>query len=136
MQVGGKADEVGWEVYELCKSAGAIVATGHEHSYSRTYLMSDFELQKIASFSDHLQLSPGESFAFVSGLGGQGIRQQRDGLGSNPWWASVYTLDENAKPGALFCSFNSNGNEREAICYFKDISGNLIDYFVLISQLN
>lgn len=136
MQVGGKTDAVGWEVYEICRSAGAIIATGHEHSYSRTYLMSNFELQTIASFSDYLTLSPGESFAFVSGLGGKSIRPQVDGLGSNPWWASVYTSDENARPGALFCAFNSNGNEREATCYFKDIAGNIVDHFVLVSQLN
>jgi hypothetical protein len=35
MQVGGKTSETGWEVYEECRMGGAIVATGHEHSYSR-----------------------------------------------------------------------------------------------------
>ncbi len=136
MQVGGKGNEVGWEAYETCRTAGAIVATGHEHSYSRTYLMSSFESQTIASFSDKLTLSPGESFVFVSGIAGKGIRPQQDDLGSNPWWASVYTSDENANPGALFCSFNANDNEREAVCYFKDIEGNIVDYFTLLSQIN
>jgi len=36
MQVGGKTDEAGWGVYEKCKEGGGIVATSHEHSYSRT----------------------------------------------------------------------------------------------------
>lgn len=136
MQVGGKPDEVGWETYETCRLSGAIVATGHEHSYSRTHLMSSFEFQTIASNSNHLILSKGKSFAFVSGLGGQSIRPQVDYLGSNPWWASVYTSDENANYGALFCSFNLNGNKNEAACYFKDIAGNVIDSFTIYSQLN
>lgn len=135
MQVGGKSDEVGWEAYETCRLAGAIVATGHEHSYSRTHLMSSFEFQTIASNSNHLILSKGETFAFVSGLGGQGIRPEVDGLGSNPWWASVYTSDEEANFGALFCSFNLNGNEKEADCYFKDIEGKIVDFFTITSEL-
>ncbi|MDH5472774.1 MAG: metallophosphoesterase [Gammaproteobacteria bacterium] len=135
MQVGNKPDEVGWEAYETCRRAGAFIATGHHHSYSRTYLMSRFEQQVIASFSDHLTLKPGESFAFVSGLAGVSINTQLDGLGSNPWWASVYTSAENANYGALFCTFNPNRNETEANCYFKDIAGNIVDSFVLISEL-
>lgn len=136
MQVGAKSDEVGWEAYETCRLAGAIVATGHEHSYSRTHLMSSFEFQTIASNSNHLILSEGESFAFVSGLGGHSIRPQVDYLGSNPWWASVYTSDESANYGALFCSFNLNSNENEASCYFKDIDGNIVDSFTIFRQLN
>jgi len=135
MQVGGKTDEVGWPAYEECRLAGAIIATGHEHSYSRTYLMSHFETQTIASFLDNLILSEGSSFAFVSGLGGASIRPQMVGLGANPWWASVYTADENANFGALFCSFNVNGSEDEAVCYFKDIDGNIVDSFNIISRI-
>ena len=136
MQVGGKDDEVGWHAYEECRLAGAIIATGHEHSYSRTHLMSSFEFQTIADTSNHLVLSKGKSFAFVSGLGGLSIRPQVDGLGANPWWASVYTTDENAQFGALFCSFNLNNNKKYAECYFKDIDGNIVDSFSLTSQLN
>ncbi len=135
MQVGGKTDEVGWPAYEECRLAGAIIAAGHEHSYSRTYLMSHFETQTIASTSNNLILSEGASFAFVSGLGGTSIRTQMDGLGAKPWWASVYTADENANFGALFCSFNVNGSEDEAACYFKDIDGNIVDTFNLTSQI-
>src|SRR5205809_959611 len=40
MQVGGKGDETGWGVYEQSRRGGAIIATAHEHSYSRTYLRS------------------------------------------------------------------------------------------------
>lgn len=136
MQVGGKDDEVGWNPYEECRLAGAIIATGHEHSYSRTHLMSSFESQTIASTSNHLFLSEGKSFAFVSGLGGKSVRSQTDKLGDNLWWASVYTTEKNAQFGALFCSFNVNSSEKEAECYFKDIDGNIVDSFNLTSQLN
>ena len=36
MQIGSKGDEIGWAVYETCKNQGPSIATGHEHSYSRT----------------------------------------------------------------------------------------------------
>jgi hypothetical protein len=96
MQVGGKPDSTGWGVYEESRRGGAIIATGHEHSYSRTHLLSSMETQAIASTDDTLVLSrddpatpgvdEGRSFAFVSGLGGQTIRNQDlDG----PWWASI-----------------------------------------------
>lgn len=39
MQVGGKEDETGWSVYEHSRAGGAIIANGHEHSYSRTHLL-------------------------------------------------------------------------------------------------
>ena len=70
MQVGYKIAEVGWENYEECRNGGAIVATGHEHSYARTYLMDGFETQSIASTSSTLKIEKGKTFAFVSGLGG------------------------------------------------------------------
>ena len=52
MQVGGKPDETGWGVYEESRKGGAIIATGHEHSFSRTHLMRDMEKQTVASTSD------------------------------------------------------------------------------------
>ena len=91
MQVGGKTDEVGWDVYEKCWKGGAIVATAHEHSYQRTHLMYSFETQSVASTSSILEVQKGKSFAFVSGMGGQQIRAQNDALAANVWWAAVYT---------------------------------------------
>ncbi|MGH6918135.1 MAG: metallophosphoesterase [Geminicoccaceae bacterium] len=130
MQVGRKSDEVGWKPYEACREGGAIVATAHEHSYSRTYLMDNFGTQSIASTSDTLAVEEGRSFAFVSGLGGRSIRRQhRD----DPWWASVYTRDQDANPGALFCAFFVDGEPNRASCYFKDIDGRVPDRFELIS---
>src|SRR4029453_8324792 len=84
MQVGNKGGRVGWGLYEACREGGAIIATGHEHSYSRTHLLASFQTQTIASTTNLLQLEAGKSFAFVSGLGGKSIRpQELDG----PWWA-------------------------------------------------
>ena len=92
MQVGGKLDEVGWQAYEECRKNGAIIATAHEHSYSRTYLMNNFENQTIASKSGVLHIRKNKTFAFVSALGGKSIRRQNDTLAENPWWASVYLM--------------------------------------------
>jgi hypothetical protein len=132
MQVGGKGDDTGWGVYEACREAGAIVATGHEHSYSRTYLMSSFENQVIANQSSHLVLEEGKSFAFVSGIAGKSIRDQENDW---PWMAAVYTSDQNANHGALFCTYHDNGNPAHASCYFKDIDGEVPDQFELTSTL-
>lgn len=130
MQVGRKSDDVGWRAYEACRKGGAIVATGHEHSYSRTHLMNSFATQDVASTSATLEIGHGKSFAFVSGLGGRSIRNQ-DQIG--PWWAAVYTSDQKANYGALFCTFSVDGMPNRARCYFKDIAGNVPDRFELIS---
>src|SRR5439155_928271 len=83
-------------------------ATAHEHSYSRTYLLSSCQNQTVASTASTLVLSrddpgtradEGRSFVFVSGLGGSSIRPQ---LLDGPWWASVYTSTQGANYGALF----------------------------------
>ena len=124
MQIGANRDETGWQVYQACLRSGAIVATAHEHTYSRTFLMDDFETQSIAHRSDHLEIAPGRSFAFVSGLGGHSVRpQQSDG----DWWASRYSADQGASYGALFCTFG----DAEASCRFEDIAGAVPDAFTM-----
>ena len=132
MQTGRKRDNVGWEPYEACREGGAIVATGHEHSYSRTHLLDNFETQSIASTSETLTIEKGKSFAFVSGLGGRSIRNMdQDG----PWWAVVYSSDQGANYGALFCTFFVNSDLSRASCYFKDIDRNVADRFELINNI-
>jgi hypothetical protein len=141
MQVGGKSDDTGWGVYEESRRGGAIVATGHEHSYSRTHLMADMEGLVVASTAEPLVLADddpstgddeGRTFAFVSGLGGKSPRnQERDG----DWWASIYTSDQGATSGALFGVFNFEGNPNQALFYFKDIDGNIIDEFMVVSDV-
>lgn len=124
MQVGGKSDATGWGVYSACLNNGGIVATAHEHSYSRTYLMTDFEGHAVAHQNDLLEIGPGSSFAFVSGLGGRNIREQEL---SGDWWASIYSATQNASHGALFCTITGNhGN-----CWFKDVVGAVPDQFLL-----
>jgi uncharacterized protein (TIGR03437 family) len=141
MQVGGKEDETGWGVYEEARKGGAIIATAHEHSYSRTHLMSNMMNQTIVNTSDPLTLSKGNSFAFVSGLGGLSVRPQ---LLAGSWWASIYAKTclpadpvclSNANFGALFGIFNVDGQPNKAVFYFKDINGRTIDSFTVISNV-
>ena len=153
MQVGGKSSEVGWGPYEECRKGGAIIATGHEHSYHRTKTLSNMTNQTVdPSCLDSpdtpdrdVCVSPGSTFAFVSGLGGASIRNQE--LDGN-WWSSIYVGPQfgtipgraeepyggcidapsptnpcvgNAKPGALFVTFNVDGDPRKAVGEFKAI---------------
>lgn len=134
MQAGLKGDEAGWGVYEESRAGGAIIATAHEHSYSRTHLLSSMADQKVASRSGPLRLRKGRTFAFVSGLGGSGeIRPQSL---EGHWWASIYTATQGADHGALFGSFNVDGDERKARFYFKTVGGRIIDSFEVFSELD
>ena len=139
MQVGDKIDETGWGVYEASREAGAIIATAHEHSYSRTHLMARFEDPLVSSTDEPLVLAAdeagtvpdeGRSFAFVSGLAGRTIRNQ---VLNADWWASVYTGSQDAREGALFGVFHVDGDPRLAHFYFKDVDGNVDDDFVVVS---
>ncbi|MEE9606183.1 MAG: right-handed parallel beta-helix repeat-containing protein, partial [Myxococcota bacterium] len=151
MQVGGKGDSTGWGVYEESRRGGAIIATGHEHSYSRTHLLSDAETQTVASSANPLVLvednpgtpaDEGRTFAFVSGLGGASIRDQERCLPATPpygcqgEWASIYTQNQGANFGALFGVFNHQGIPNLAYFYFKDIDGNVVDSFFVESSLS
>lgn len=132
MQVGGKGDEAGWPVYERSREMGALIFTGHEHSYSRTHLLASCQNKTVASVADTLSLSEGNTIVVVSGLGGRSIRDQER---SGNWWASIYTSDQNANYGALFGVFNYNGVKNLAKFYFKDIDGNIPDEYFVINTL-
>jgi hypothetical protein len=141
MQVGGKDDDTGWGVYEESRRGGAIIATGHEHSYSRTHLLRSCKNQTVASTSDTLVLQKddsqsaadeGRTFVFVSGLGGKSIREQKR---SGDWWACIYTDDQDANYGALFGTFNFKGVPNLAYFYFKDIGGAVRDSFYVMSEV-
>ena len=140
MQVGQKENNVGWEVYENCKNGAAIIATAHYHSYSRTKTLIDVENQIVDPEwfePDKLRVKEGSTFVFVSGLGGKSIKDQARCLptsypyGCNGEWASIYTSDQNADFGALFCTFNIEGQPNKADCYFKNIQGKIIDKFTI-----
>jgi hypothetical protein len=79
-----------------------------------------------------LVLTKGQTFVFVSGLGGASIRDQEL---EGAWWASIYTSDQSANYGALFGTFNVNGIPNLATFYFKDIDGNVVDRFAVISKV-
>jgi predicted phosphodiesterase len=141
MQTGRKKDETGWQVYEEARKGGAIIATGHEHAYERTYLLSNIATQTVADTSDKFQISKGQTFVLVSGLGGQSIRPQLTG---GDWWARIYARDclplnnackPNATFGALFATFNADGESNKGEFYFKDIDGRVVDRFKVVSNV-
>jgi hypothetical protein len=141
MQAGGKGDDTGWGVYDESANGGAIIVAGHEHSYSRTHLLSSVSKQIVASTADVMTVTKGQSFVVVSGLGGQSIRPQRL---SGPWWARIYASkclrdDEVCQPkaafGAFFGVFNVDGIANKAEFYFKDINGKVVDRFTVMSDV-
>ena len=143
MQVGNKANEVGWGPYEACREGRAIVATGHEHSYSRTKTLSSIQNQTIdPGWTDPnlVRVAEDSTFVFVSGLGGRSIRHQVRCLpatapyGCNGEWASISTSTQGANYGALFITFHVDGDPNKATGYYKEIDGDVIDTFTLVSQ--
>ena len=132
MQITHKTNEVGWHVYEVCRNYGAIIATGHSHSYSRTHLLSNMISKEIVSISNTLELEPGKSFVIVSGLGGRSAYSEVGPI--EKWWAAYASKDTKANPGALFCIFSTDDSNK-ASCYFKDIYGEIWDSFRMVSNL-
>ena len=152
MQVGAKGDEMGWAVYEACRQQGAIIQTGHEHTYHRTKTMTNTQNQVIdpsCSSGSSLCLGLGRTFVTVSGNGGTGLRAQvrctptastapfpslNTGDASCPIWASIYTTNQNAQFGAQFITFHVDGNPKKARGYFKNIGGGTIDTFDIFAD--
>ncbi|MCB1909164.1 MAG: metallophosphoesterase [Rhodocyclaceae bacterium] len=131
MQLGEKSNEAGWEVYEACRKGGAIIVTAHEHSYSRTHVITKFDEQpEFLPSGGEARIGPGRTVAFVVGLGGHSVRPQ---LRGGDWWAAAYTSSQGARPGALFCTFNPGGRAERADCYFKAIDGSVADRFALLA---
>jgi hypothetical protein len=163
MQTGGKEDEMDWATYRACQDAGAIIATGHEHSYARTMTLTDVGNGEAGHGAtgtpDRLEVGPGRTFVFVSGLGGRSKRDyecaEHD---DDTWWATVYTSNHYLKAGtpvakscaagsagadavvqgytygALFITFNAGGDPTKAEAYFKTIHGEVIDAFAITRQ--
>jgi hypothetical protein len=85
MQVGGKGDEMGWNVYETCRQQGAIIQTGHEHSYERTKTLTNMASQVVdasCASASVLCVGAGRTFTSVVGLGGNSVRDQTRCLSS------------------------------------------------------
>ena len=100
----------------MCLQHGATIMTGHEHTYSRTFLMKslgagmqgtpqgntmamDGEGRPIASPLT-LTANEGESnprsFVVVQGLGGNSVREAQN---PNIYWAATQNLYNGAAPG-------------------------------------
>ena len=154
MQIGMKRDEVGWGPYEACREGGAIIATGHAHSYARTRALASTEELAIdpdcntpagdivcVTRKDEAAGEPGSTFVFVSGLGGRTIRPQLrctpttfpygEGPGCEGIWARIYSSSQEAKYGALFITFNAGGDPTKAKGEFINVDGEVIDSFMI-----
>ena len=125
---------IGWEIYEICKNGGAIIANGHEHSYQRTKTLVDIENRIVDpawSEPNKLRVKEGATFHFVSGLGGHSTHLHSHDIE----WTTSYTSDQDATYGALFCTFNVEGQPDKAYCYFKNIFRVVIDEFTIVNSL-
>ena len=154
MQIGGKRNEVGWGPYEACREGGAIIATGHAHSYSRTRTLTSTKKLTVdpdcdtpagdnvcVTPKDRAAGRPGSTFVFVSGLGGRQIRPQRrctpttfpygQGSACKGIWASIYASSQDAKYGGLFITFNVGGDPNKAKGEFVNVDGEVIDSFTV-----
>ena len=145
---------MGWGVYQVCQDAGAIIATAHEHSYSRTLTLTDLGNREnghgATGEPDEVLVGPGRTFVFVSGLGGRPGRDYHCDLHhGDTWWSTIYTNNyflkngepvvkscveddeavENFTHGVLFITFNAGGNPDRAEAYFKNVDGEIIDEF-------
>lgn len=135
IQVGGKGDETGWEVYETCREHGALIANGHEHSYARTNVLSSMQWQIVADEISPYIIHPGQTMSWHAGMGGQRLReQQRCEDGCNGEWATIYTSTQGAVHGALFIEFYVDDDPRKARGYFKNINGEIVDQFELYNR--
>ena len=137
MQTGEKSDETGWGVYNECLAQGAMVMTGHEHSYERSYQMSSFQNQ-IFNNTDplHLTLTPTQGIVIVQGLGGREVRLNKQP--QQTWWASKDNANVNETTGnvrnkfsGVVCKYNLNGNAKQAYCYDKRVDGTVYDEFFI-----
>jgi hypothetical protein len=96
--------------------------------------MSSFENFEIASTNNDVETAPSRSFVVVSGLGGRGIRGWERNLNENPWWAACASSDNGVSDGALYCTFNYNGDPRRAYCEFVDRTNRTWDTFFVTSN--
>jgi predicted phosphodiesterase len=149
MQVGTKGDEVGWGAYRICQNAGAMIMTGHEHSYARTKTLASLGDPGRAHGAfgefDRLVLrsgAPGRTYVTVSGLGGVGIRAYDRALHDDDgWWATYYTSDRHVRSGkslataagygVTFVTFGVDGDPHKARGIFKNVAGIEIDGYEL-----
>jgi len=127
LQVGGKVDETGYEPYEECLRAGAMIFTGHEHSYERTRSLTSMSKQTVDpewNSADKLRVKEGTSFVVVGSLGGFNRRPQQRCLptqypyGCKGEWAKILSGSHQETTGlgatAVVMRFHVDGNPCKA----------------------
>jgi len=122
---GPKSDEMSWTVYENCREAGAIVAQGHSHTYSRSKTLtkdSDQTVDTACTDPFALCVGPGKHFFFDSSLGGVDIRNVDNQKAQSAHFATTYS----GNYGALFLEFNA-GDPKKATGYFKTVGDVVTD---------
>jgi hypothetical protein len=147
MQLGTKGDAIGWRAFEICQAHAAIIGMGHEHTYGRTFTLTDVGNEAAehgkTGAPGQMDVSLGSTFVFYNGLGGSDIRDYSPSLhDDDTWWATMYCADKNVKNeqdqpgpanfGALFLVFNVDGDPSKARGYFKNIDGVMVDEFTII----
>ncbi|MFQ6027824.1 MAG: LamG-like jellyroll fold domain-containing protein, partial [Dehalococcoidia bacterium] len=131
--VGPKGNQVSGGSYVECINAGAMIAQGHSHTYSRSKTVNDFVNLTIDTSCPQDPstpdpdncVSPGSSFFFDNSLGGTGTRSLQNT--NHAYWANYYS----GNWAALFIEFNVDGNPAKARGYLKNTSNQVIDSFVV-----
>lgn len=133
LQVGYIKTEVPIQAYEICREQGALIINAHLHSYARTNTLTNMDKRTVLPGYDknEIILNYGSSAVIISGLGGASQRDQQRCFSDCPEWAAIYTSNQFATAGALFCDFKNN---KTSDCYFKNIDGKIIDEFTLINE--
>jgi len=150
MQPGGKSNDTGWGVYQACQDEGAIIVTGHEHSYSRTLTLTDLGNANNGHGATGdpglMVVGKGSTYVTVSGAGGRSLRDYHaNEHDDDTWWATIYTTNFYLKslqiikswtmrPGALFIDFNVDGDPNKAHAYFKNIAGEIVDEYDIVRE--
>ena len=147
MQTGAKTDEVGWGAYQACQAAGAIIVTGHEHSYERTRTLTKVG-DRASGYGasgpfNELEVGPGKTFVVVSGLGGIQTRPFVASHESDTWWGAYLTADREsvngkAQPaknadvaGALFLDLGIDGDASKGRGRFVTAQHRVFDDFTI-----
>jgi len=139
IQVGNQIDSIGWKPFEACREQGALIVTGSDHSYSRSKTIRNYPEQIISTIwskNDLLRLEPGTSFIVNAGLGGANYSLQERckpitaPFGCQGEWASIYSINQAAKPGVFFIEIDEN-QPTKATAYFKNTDAQVIDTFNL-----
>lgn len=162
LQVGHKSNEVSAAPFKDCQRHGAFITMGHEHSYARTKTLTSIgeplDNHGAQGGFDAVDLGLGRTFAAVVGTGGKSLRPYNCSQGElKPWWASIFTSNyivkngEDIKPlecwdddskddqdetefGALFVTFNYEGNKKKAKAEFVTTHGNIYDEFIITRE--